>query len=158
MTKKNRDQELLDIAVKAMAGAHSPYSEVRVGAAVLGADGQIYPGCNVENATLGLSVCAERIALFNAVAHGTVEIEAVVFTSNHPKVASPCGACRQVILELAPQARVVYGDESGVKKVWESPAGSPPRCLRRGLENLRPPRGRPAETTSHPGPPGPVKI
>jgi cytidine deaminase len=121
LNKKNRDLELLGIAVKAMDGAHSPYSGVRVGAAVLGADGQIYPGCNVENAALGLSVCAERIALFNAVAHGTTKIEAVVFTSNHPKVNSPCGSCRQVMMELAPQARVVYGDESEVRKVWESP-------------------------------------
>ncbi len=121
VSKKNRDQELLQIAIKAMANAHSPYSGVTVGAAVLGADGQVYPGCNVENAALGLSLCAERIALFNAVAHGTTGIEAVVFTSNNPAVASPCGSCRQVMMELAPQARVVYGDETGVKQVWETP-------------------------------------
>ena len=121
MKDDDGDRRLLEMARNAMERAYSPYSGVKVGAVVLGADGQVYAGCNVENATLGLSVCAERVALFHARAHGTMEIQAIVFTSNHPKVTSPCGACRQVMLELAPNARVLYGDETGVKKEWASP-------------------------------------
>ncbi len=121
LNDENRDLELLRMARAAMGFAYSPYSEVQVGAVALTADGQIYPGCNVENASLGLTVCAERVALFNALAHGSGDVRAVVLTSNHPKVATPCGACRQVLLELAPEARVVFGDGEGVRKVWESP-------------------------------------
>ncbi len=121
MSEKKRDDELLRMARLAMDQARSPYSEVKVGAVAVAGDGQIYPGCNVENASLGLTICAERVALFNAVAHGSGEIETLVLTSNHPKVTTPCGACRQVILELAPRARVVFGDQDGVKQTWASP-------------------------------------
>jgi cytidine deaminase len=121
VSDKNRDDELLQMARRAMEQARSPYSGVKVGAVVAAGDGQVYPGCNVENASLGLTVCAERVALFNAVAHGSRNLETLVLTSNHPKVTTPCGACRQVILELAPTARIVFGDGEGVKQVWESP-------------------------------------
>ena len=85
------------------------------------ASGNVFTGCNIENASLGLTVCAERIALFNAVAHGTQEVHTLVVTSDHPEVDSPCGACRQVILELAPKARILFGDAEGIRKVWEAP-------------------------------------
>ncbi len=121
MNQKLKDEDLLRMARAAMEAAHSPYSEIRVGAVALGADGQVYPGCNVENASLGLTICAERVALFNAVAHGTRDIETVVLTSDHPKVTTPCGACRQVLLELAPGARIAFGDGTGITRRWESP-------------------------------------
>jgi cytidine deaminase len=116
-----KDLDLLRIASLAMDAAHSPYSGIRVGAAVRTADGQVYPGCNLENASLGLTMCAERVALGNAAAHGSRDVEAVAITSNHPLVASPCGACRQVLLELAPRARILFGQEGRVHRLWESP-------------------------------------
>jgi cytidine deaminase len=115
------DDALLRMALTSMESAHAPYSGVTVGAIALGKDGQVYPGCNIENASLGLTVCAERVALWNALAHGTREIATLVLTSNNSRVNSPCGACRQVMLELAPDARILFGDESGVTREWGSP-------------------------------------
>lgn len=121
MNQQSGDLDLLRFARKAMEMARSPYSNIRVGAIAVGGDGQIYPGCNIENASLGLTVCAERIALFNAIAHGTEDIHTLVITSDHPEVDSPCGACRQVILELAPNARILFGDADSIRKEWGSP-------------------------------------
>jgi cytidine deaminase len=99
------DAELIAIATDAAAFAHCPYSHFRVGAAAL-ANGQVFRGCNVENASLGLTMCAERAAIFAAVAGGCKHLEAVAISC--PDVPStddisrhmPCGACRQVMAEL----------------------------------------------------------
>ncbi len=142
MNQQSSDLDLLRFARKAMEMARSPYSNIRVGAIAVGADGQIYPGCNVENASLGLTVCAERIALFNAVAHGTQDIRTLVITSDHPQVDSPCGACRQVILELAPNARILFGNADGIQKTWGSPAtSSPTPSTGGGIRRPRPDTG-----------------
>jgi cytidine deaminase len=97
--------------VKAARGraelAYSPYSRFRVGAAVLSAAGEIFAGCNVENASYGLSMCAERSAIFQFVAHGGTEIRAVVVYTPTPRPTAPCGACRQVIREFGPEAEIV---------------------------------------------------
>jgi cytidine deaminase len=98
-------QKLLAAARGARAHAHAPYSRFRVGAAVLDERGRIHAGCNVENASYGLTVCAERNAIASAVAAGARRIRAVaVVTSNG---ATPCGACRQVMSELAAPATPV---------------------------------------------------
>jgi cytidine deaminase len=83
-----------------MYSAYCPYSNFAVGAAVLTSDGSIYRGCNVENASYGLSMCAERTAIFAAVASGNVDLVAVAVVTNAAKPARPCGACRQVIAEF----------------------------------------------------------
>ncbi len=94
----------------AMRNAYSPYSKFRVGAAVLTADGEIFAGCNVENASYGLTSCAERNAIFQAVAKGALskdrKLRAVVVVTPKTKLATPCGACRQVINEFGPNAEV----------------------------------------------------
>jgi cytidine deaminase len=92
--------ELVAMAAEVREKAHAPYSRYRVGAAVLTADGRVFTGCNVENASFGLSVCAERHAVASAVAAGCGEFVglAVVTSSNPP--AAPCGACRQVLAEF----------------------------------------------------------
>ncbi|HAY21313.1 MAG TPA: cytidine deaminase [Elusimicrobia bacterium] len=91
-------RKLVEAAKSAQKKAYCPYSRYPVGAAVLAESGRIYSGCNVENASFGLSICAERTAIFNAVMHGEKKIKAVCVAA---KSATPCGACRQVIVEFA---------------------------------------------------------
>lgn len=98
---------LISAAKDASARAYCPYSHFAVGAAVLTEDGAIFVGCNVENASYGLTICAERCAVFQAVAHGSRQIRAVVVYTPTPDPTSPCGACRQVINEFGPHADVM---------------------------------------------------
>ena len=93
--------ELIAAAREAQASAYAPYSNFAVGAAILVSDGSIYRGCNIENASFGLTICAERVALFNAVSDGRLDIVAVAVVSSAPKLCKPCGACRQVIAEFS---------------------------------------------------------
>ena len=103
-----RKEELLAAARKARDQAYAPYSGFRVGASVLGADGRVYSGCNVENASLGLTCCAERNAIFAMVAAGEREIREVLVIGDTGTVLPPCGACRQVMAEFAPPSAVVH--------------------------------------------------
>lgn len=112
--------KLMSEARKAAAMAFAPYSSVRVGAAALTASGKIFLGCNIENASYGLTVCAERVAIQNAVSAGEREILALaVFSPDIPNI-TPCGACRQVMAEFAPgkggQLVVLDGPE-GVRTI-----------------------------------------
>jgi len=91
----------------AAARAYAPYSRFPVGAAVLAASGKIYAGCNVENASFGLCNCAERTAIFSAVAAGETAVRAVAVFTPTPLPTAPCGACRQVINEFGPEALVI---------------------------------------------------
>lgn len=100
----------LETAARTAAGrAYAPYSNFRVGAAVLAESGKVYAGCNVENASYGLCNCAERTAIFNAVAAGEkkLKLRCVVVYTPTPKATAPCGACRQVIYEFGPRAHVI---------------------------------------------------
>ncbi len=92
---------LLAAARDAYASAYAPYSNFAVGAAVLLSDGIIYKGCNIENASFGLTVCAERVAIFHAVTAGRMDIVAVGVFTSASTLARPCGACRQVIAEFS---------------------------------------------------------
>ena len=121
MTKRlsirERDQ-LLRTAVKVMKNAHAPYSKFRVGAAILLTNGKIFSGCNVENASYGMTNCAERTAIFSAVAElgPKMEIRAVAVTTDHGVPCAPCGACRQVIYEFGPDATIFFQGTSGPKQ------------------------------------------
>ena len=98
----------LKAAAKAAAGrAYAPYSKFRVGAAVLTDSGKIFSGCNVENASYGLCNCAERTAIFSAVAAGERKFQCVVVYTPTKTATAPCGACRQVIYEFGPKIRVI---------------------------------------------------
>jgi cytidine deaminase len=99
-------QEMRTAARAAMRNAYCRYSKFRVGAAVLTDDGEVFAGCNVENASYGLTMCAERNAIFQAVAKGRQKIKAVVVVTPTKTLTSPCGACRQVINEFGPNAEV----------------------------------------------------
>jgi cytidine deaminase len=107
---------LVKLARAAMKNAYAPYSDFKVGAAILLKDGRIFTGCNVENASYGLTICAERNAIFAAVAASKRKPEIVaVAVLNHRGVAcSPCGACRQVIAEFGPNAIVSYLGAKGI--------------------------------------------
>lgn len=100
-------RKLKQAAKSAASRAYAPYSKFRVGAAILTADGKITAGCNVENASYGLSNCAERTAIFSAVAAGRRKLQCVVVYTPTPTATAPCGACRQVIHEFGPAARVI---------------------------------------------------
>ncbi len=102
--------ELLEAARAARENAYAPYSGFRVGAAALGEDGRMYTGVNVENASYGLTVCAERNAVAAAVVAGNRRVRAVAISTDRPGTM-PCGACRQVIREIGPDAVVIVDDE-----------------------------------------------
>jgi len=99
--------ELMNAAKKASRQAYCPYSKFPVGAAVLTRDGSIFSGCNVENASFGLTICAERNATFHAVASGKTDIQVVAIYTPTATPTAPCGACRQVLNEFGPSARVL---------------------------------------------------
>lgn len=99
-------RKLKAAAKAAAARAYAPYSEFHVGAAILTGSGKIFAGCNVENASYGLCNCAERTAIFSAVAAKERTLQCVVVYTPTPTATAPCGACRQVIFEFGPQARV----------------------------------------------------
>lgn len=110
--------DLLRVAHAAAQLAYSPYSRVKVGAALLGEDGQVYSGCNVENASYGLTLCAERSAVVRAVASGERRFRAIAIATDRPQALAPCGACRQVLSEFAPRLWIhLQGAESGVETV-----------------------------------------
>jgi len=104
---------LVATAVGARQLAYAPYSGFAVGAAVLCADGRVFEGANIENASLGATVCAERVAMFSARAAGCGEIRAIAVVGPGEQPVPPCGICRQVMAELAPGAVVIMQGESG---------------------------------------------
>jgi cytidine deaminase len=107
MPSENNLKRLADAARAASQHAYCPYSNFRVGAAVLTEGGEVYSGCNVENASYGLTICAERNAVFQAAAGGHRSIVAVAVYTPTASPTAPCGACRQVINEFGPDADVV---------------------------------------------------
>jgi cytidine deaminase len=114
-----RSKQLIEAAHAAFQNAYAPYSKFRVGAALLTANGEVFTGCNVENASYGMSNCAERTAIFSAISQGgpKLEIVAIAVANDHQAPCSPCGACRQVIYEFGPKATVFFRGAKGWKKL-----------------------------------------
>lgn len=106
-------QDLLRVAHAAAVLAHSPYSKIQVGAALISTSGEIFTGCNVENASFGLTLCAERAAVAKAVAAGVTSFRAIAIASSQPHPLMPCGACRQVLREFASDLKVHVQGKSG---------------------------------------------
>ena len=108
-----REKELIEKAKRARLRAYAPYSNFKVGAALLTRSGKVYTGANVENSTYGLTVCAERLAIFKAVNKGDKDlVKIVVVTDRNPPV-TPCGACRQVLSEFAKNLKIVCANLKG---------------------------------------------
>jgi cytidine deaminase len=112
------DQQLVTQAIEVAGRAYAPYSRFHVGAVLVGKDGRTFAGCNVENISFGLTICAERNAVFAAVAAGCREFERIIIVADTVVPASPCGACRQVLAELNPDLEVVLANFRGLSETF----------------------------------------
>ena len=112
-----KDSDLIRAARKARRHAHAPYSNFRVGAALRATSGRIFGGCNVENATYGLTVCAERVAIFKAISEGERGFDAIAVVTDTDSLTSPCGACRQLIWEFCGDVPVILANLKGKAEV-----------------------------------------
>jgi cytidine deaminase len=129
--------DYLELAARARAAmkySYSPYSRFRVGAALLTSEGTVYTGCNIENSSYGLTICAERTALFKAISEGEKKFIALAITSDEDTFTPPCGACRQVIMDLAGSIDIILSKKSGSLKVLRTVDLLP---LPFGIENLK---------------------
>jgi cytidine deaminase len=112
-------EHLIQAARAAMQHAYAPYSRFKVGSALLTANGEVFSGCNVENASYGLTSCAERTAIFSAISQSGpgLMIQAIAVVNDQNLPCSPCGACRQVIYEFGPEALVIFPSVSGWREM-----------------------------------------
>ncbi len=110
-------KQLAKKAQAARKNSFSPYSRFRVGAALLTRSGKIYTGCNIEISSFGLTICAERTAIFKAISEGERHFKAIAVATDEHRFVSPCGACRQVIMDLAGNIDWVLTDSDGALKV-----------------------------------------
>ena len=104
---------LIEASIEARKNAHAPFSHFQVGAALEGADGRVYLGCNVENATYGLSVCAERVAVFKAISEGARKFQRIAVSADTDMLTPPCGACRQILWEFCGDIEVTLTNLRG---------------------------------------------
>ena len=111
-------EQLLQHAVKARENAFAPFSRFKVGAALLTSGGRLYTGCNIENATYGLTVCAERVALWKALSEGERSFRQLAVAASGEPPAAPCGACRQLLWEFCGNLEIILGNISGVKESY----------------------------------------
>jgi cytidine deaminase len=107
------ENTLIENAKKVMAKAYSPYSNVKVGAALLAKSGKIFTGCNVENASYGLTICAERVAIGCAVSSGEREFNTLAIVNSTERIFTPCGACCQVLAQFAPELNLILVNSKG---------------------------------------------
>jgi len=113
LTANRKTDALVMAAKRARTHSYSPYSGVKIGAAVLASNGSIYSGTNIENASYGLACCAERTAIFKAVSEGARKIVAIAVVGDSEEFTKPCGACRQVMVEFNPKMKVLRRGADG---------------------------------------------
>ncbi len=112
-------EALIKVATQARENAHARFSNFKVGAALRTAEGKVYGGCNVENATYGLTVCAERVAIFKAVSEGERRFDAIAVVTDTDALTPPCGACRQLIWEFCGDVPVVMANLKGKSETFK---------------------------------------
>jgi cytidine deaminase len=113
-------KNLIEIASKARENAHAPFSNFKVGAAVVTENGEIYSGCNVESASYGLTVCAERVAIWKAVSEGHCKFSGIVVVADTKELTPPCGTCRQIIWEFGGDMPIVFANLNGKYETFTS--------------------------------------
>ena len=111
-------ENLIKLATEARENAYAPYSNFKVGAALLASNGRVFTGCNVENATYGLTVCAERVALWKAVSEGERKFVAIAVVADGERPPSPCGACRQLLWEFSGDIEVITANLRGASQSY----------------------------------------
>jgi cytidine deaminase len=118
MPSEANDGSLRALALGAMESAYAPYSAFQVGAALETTDGRRFIGCNIENASFPVTICAERVALGAAIVHGATQFRRIAVASTGPEPASPCGMCRQALAEFGLDLEVICLTPEGVEKRW----------------------------------------
>jgi cytidine deaminase len=116
MKKEVNHDKLIGKAKEARERAYAPYSDFLVGAAVVGESGRVYTGCNIENSSFSLTICAERVALFKAISEGEKGIKVLALVTDTQTLIWPCGACRQVLSEFNPEMWIVSGNLKGQRE------------------------------------------
>ncbi|MFQ5965923.1 MAG: cytidine deaminase [Candidatus Scalinduaceae bacterium] len=121
--KKIREEmninELINEAIKAREHSYSPYSKFKVGAALRTRNGKIFTGCNIENSSYGLSICAEREAIFKAISSGEKDLDTIAVVTDSDILNTPCGACRQVMWEFSKDITIIAANLKGKKKEFK---------------------------------------
>lgn len=114
------NEELIKLAKEVQKKAHAPYSKFRVGSALLTEDGEVFTGCNIENSSYSLTICAERVAIFKAYSEGKRKFKKIAIVSDSKNFISPCGACRQVLMDLAGgELEVILTNSMGETKIFK---------------------------------------
>lgn len=113
----NGSRRLVSMAERAMEMAIAPFSSLKVGSAILAGDGRVFTGCNIENPSLMLTVCAERVALYKALSEGVIEFKAMAVVSSSGKPTFPCGVCRQILFEFAPSLAVIVKNGGEIRSI-----------------------------------------
>jgi cytidine deaminase len=116
MKKETNQNSLIDKAKEARKQAYAPYSNFLVGAAIVSKSGKIYAGCNIENSSFGLTICAERVALFKAISEGEKDIQMLALVTDTKTPVWPCGGCRQVLAEFNRELLIVSSNLKGQRK------------------------------------------
>jgi cytidine deaminase len=137
MGMSKRYRELVAAAINAKELAYAPYSKFRVGAAILAKDGRILTGCNIESSSYGLTICAERTAIFKAYSEGIRDFTAIAVVSDDPEFTPPCGACRQVLIDLAGDIDFVMANAKNKLKVLRLKSLLPLAFTSKNLNRIR---------------------
>jgi len=128
--------ELIEKAKKARIKAYAPYSKFVVGSAVMTDDGFIFTGCNIENISFGLSICAERVAIFKAISAGYQKFKAIAIISNTIEPCTPCGACRQVMIEFSPEMDVIMTNLQNETKIEKANKLLPNAFIKQSIKEI----------------------
>jgi cytidine deaminase len=137
MNRRSKYKDLVKAALLAKGRAYAPYSGFRVGAALLASNGRIYSGCNIEISTFALTICAERTAVFKAISEGDRNFTAIAVVSDDPEYTPPCGACRQVLMDLAGNIDFLMVNRARKVKVVKLKTLLPHAFGQRNLERTR---------------------